>query len=600
MLIALITIGLVGVSAYVWCTRGFFSALLHLFCVFAAGAIAFGVWEPVSNLLLGAAPERGFGSFLVDQAFGLGLILPFAISLALIRLAVDKVLPSNAQCDTVSDYVGGGVCGFLSGIIVAGMVLISLSHLRVAPDFWGYAPVTYSTGVARGGMERNPSKFVPWADRITAGLYGRLSLTTMRTAEPLGRHRPDLVDAAGAARYTYEGKSRTGMKRDAATLAGWYVVGDLNQPQPFNQLTVDIRQPSPQRIADLRGENFERGALVGFIVQFNSKAREGTGQFVIGAGQVHLVCESMEDESYTTVFPIAVVSRVDDPTRRHYSRFRFDSDGFFIASVGGESDAVLGFEFPVPAGYQPLALYVKNIRYPVDADNFGREPVKFSNPIMRDAAIEAGQITAMTDIGINYNPDGTPVQAAAVQDNWRTEPYAVTPMLGFIIQKGTERSLRVVEEGRSGYAIEDGELKISLRAARSQGQVDRKLVINRFSLNADTVMVQVDATPRNRGEIGRLMTDADQRGAPALVDSNGTRFEAVGFLYKDNTMRWLRYTRGQPLRSMLDAANPVTLNSPPDRELKLLFVVSRGVQLREFRIGDSLIESIDITAESMR
>src|SRR5438045_2589183 len=137
----IITLIVVGVSAYVWCLRGFFSALLHLACVIVAGAVAFGLWEPVGYLLLGSSPDRGTFSFVSGVAWAAALVFPFVIILAILRAAIDKILPANAQCEATVDYVGGGVCGLASGVICAGILVLSLLNLRLGSDAGGYQPV---------------------------------------------------------------------------------------------------------------------------------------------------------------------------------------------------------------------------------------------------------------------------------------------------------------------------------------------------------------------------------------------------------------------------------------------------------------------------
>jgi hypothetical protein len=599
MFMTLLALIIVGATAYVWCTRGFFSALLHMMCVIAAGAIAFGVWEPLGYLLLSKAPQRGVGSFLSDVPFSITLVVPFALSLALLRAVVDKILPANAQCDTVSDYIGGGVCGLVAGIITAGIVVLGIGMLRVKPDFGGYQAAVYSTN-ANGSISRTPQKLIPWVDRLTAGFYEHVSLTTMRTGSPLARYHPDLDFAVAANRLTYEGKSRTGIRKGDFSLIGWFTVGDgqdaFAKPQPFSKLTVDYRQDRPQKIVDINEEDFGSGALVGYIVRFNATAREQSGTVVIGNGQVRLVCESVEEEDFKTVFPISIISRVNDPTRRHYGRFRCDSNDFFVASVGGEAESVLGFEFPVPQNFRPVALYVRGVRVPVEElDN----PQRFATPSDRDNFITSGQMEGMQDVGPILDERGQQVQAPP-DTSFRQDPVRVTNALGFTIQKGTERTLRVAEEGRSGYAIQEGEVRMPTGEGRS-GVIDAKLRIDRFSTTPDTVLVQVDFTPRNRTEeIARALESADRSQPPVLIDTNGSRFQAVGFVYKDQTMNQVRYTRGQPIGRMQDL--PSVTRNTPSRSLVLLFVVSRGVDVRELRIGNDTIESYNpvIRADSGR
>jgi hypothetical protein len=531
------------------------------------------------------------------------LVLPFAVALFILRTIVDKILPANAQCDTAADYVGGGICGIMSGIVTAGIMLIGVSFLRVRPDWGGYQPASYSTGSARGTMERNKAMWAPWADRLTANLYTKLSLTTLRTGEPLAKYYPDIVSAAGANRMTFEGKGRTGLKKGAAQLVGWYTIGDerspFQVPKSFDQLARDTRRDTIQKIADLDGEPILSGAVAGYIVSFTSKAFEGTGQVVVGSGNLRLVCESLEDESFTQVHPIAVISRVQDPTKIHYARFPFDNDDFYVTSVGGQSNPVLGFEFPVPAGYRPLALYVKNYRF--DVSGLTTPIGNFADPVARDAVLAGGKMAAMTDVGPIIDPNtGKQVEAGDQTTTFNEEPVRVTTALGYTIQKGTEQGLTLSEKERGGYTIESGEMKLHANRAAGFGQVDRKLQIAEFGITDDTAMVQVDITPRMRREAFRnTFKTIDRKQPVVLVDENGTRYEAVGFLYKESSIRWLRYTRGNPLRNLDEAAKPVTENNP-DRELKLIFVVSRGVKVKELKVGDVTLDTFDIDTSTVR
>ncbi|MDI1290704.1 MAG: hypothetical protein PSX37_12235, partial [bacterium] len=81
--LSLIAIAIMLLTAYIWLTRGFFSAFLHMICVVLAGGIAFAVWEPFAYLLLDK------GRFLESTAWCLGLALPFTAALLVLRLICD-------------------------------------------------------------------------------------------------------------------------------------------------------------------------------------------------------------------------------------------------------------------------------------------------------------------------------------------------------------------------------------------------------------------------------------------------------------------------------------------------------------------------------
>jgi hypothetical protein len=84
--------------------------------------------------------------------------------------------------------------------------------------------------------------------------------------------------------------------------------------------------------------------------------------------------------------------------------------------------------------------------------------------------------------------------------------------------------------------------------------------------------------------------DGADRGSPIeLVDTNGSRYPAVGYVYKDPRMWKVRYTKGTPLAGLNDA--PQVSMSTPDRTLQLVFVVTAGVDLKELYVGGTLIET---------
>jgi hypothetical protein len=574
-------------TAYVWCTRGFFSALIHMVCVLVAGAVAFGVWEPLSLLILKQSPESGTMSFLSGVAWALGLAVPFAVTLAILRVSIDKILPANAQLSTTGDYIGGGVCGLVSGVISAGILVLSVGYLRLDPEFMGYRSVDFGD---RGSVVRSPGNLRPWVDRVTAGVYSHLSLTTMRTSTPLAVYRPELDTDPGAMRITFEGRSRNTVKRDGFSFNGWYIVGDQARPAPIERLLRDHWIQTTQKAVDVTGEPIDRGYLAGFLITFNSKAREKVGQVVVGNAQLRLVVQSTEDESDAkALHPVALIGRTNSPVRVEYARFRFDSSESFICSVGGESEAKMAFEFAVPEGYKPIRLYVKGVPVDLEDEPSFERPKKFADPSERDQAILSGSFAGMGDIGPILGPDGKPIELPAENQATEVNPVQVTINLGFVIQKGTEGGLEVAQEGRSGYAIRGGRAVLDPRRLQTQG-LDPKLAINRYSVDETTAVVQVEMSPRMRSaEFMRQLDEAPKDKPPALYDTNGNRYEAVGFFYRDSRRVELSYDKQTSIRG-LNAMPQVSRNNP-DRQLRLVFVVNNGVEIREFRIGDVVMET---------
>ncbi len=175
-----------------------------------------------------------------------------------------------------------------------------------------------------------------------------------------------------------------------------------------------------------------------------------------------------------------------------------------------------------------------------------------------------------------------------------TPTTVVSNSLGFIIQRGTEQGVEVAEEGR-GWVIRDGEMKLGVDQLVTRGRpVDAKLQVNRFATTESTVVVKVDVSPAVRPDaFMKAMGEADKQRPPTLVDTLGRKYEAVGFTYTDSQIMHLRFTVGSPLKGLSEA--PSVSLTTPDRHLTLVFRASLGVEIKEFRIGDAVLEKYEPT-----
>ena len=169
IVINLIVIVMVGFIAYMWSQEGLFSALIHFVCTIVAGAVALAVWEPLAYVMLGVRD---------DIAWSISLALPFLITLVLMRVLMDKAIPTNIKFSPVTNLVGGGVIGVGSGVVAVGFLVISMGFLRLPSDFLGYKPITYD---GNGNLTRSGGLWLP-ADKLTVSLYERLSMSGFATS----------------------------------------------------------------------------------------------------------------------------------------------------------------------------------------------------------------------------------------------------------------------------------------------------------------------------------------------------------------------------------------------------------------------------------
>lgn len=581
---------IVAFITYAWVVRGFFSALVHLFCTVVAGAIAFGVWESLGHWLLSSAPDRGVLSFLRDAPWAIALAVPFALALGVLRFATNKLLPANARCDDALDYVGGGVCGLAAASITAGIFLLSIGFLRFGPDAMGYQPVRYTVSAdGRGSIERESGFLVgltPRFDLLTAKLYERLSLTSLRSGEPLGKWHPQFDAVPWANRMTYQGRGRNTVRRSDFDVQGWYTVG--REPtdttwagQPLAGLMTDQWDESRQSALGLDGKKIDRGYIAGFKARLKSGAKEKQGQIIVGAGQVRLAVESVEGGEHRSLFPVAVVTNVGleglaPDVQRGSARFRFNGNDVFFASVGGAADAGMWFEFAVPSGFRPIGLYVKNARWEVpDAP----PPQNFPTAAARDQAIEdlGGQMFDPNAAGPTTEV-GTGVE--------------VSNALGWRIQRGSQGGLEIQREGRFTYVV-DGEETFRANVLRENARgLDQILLIDRFQISTDTVIVKIDVSLNQPASLLSPAVDAADPRAPLILeDVSGGRYECVGFVYSDEENVRFRYTVGKPIQGLEELTRSrVTLSrSRPQQRLQLIFRPTLGIQVRAFKIGNTLI-----------
>jgi hypothetical protein len=581
----IVTLGL----TYIWLTRGFFSALIHLVCTIIAGAIAFAAWEPLSYLILDSSPTGGTMSFASGVAWAVGLIAPFVVSLILLRLGIDALLPSNVVLDPKLDYVGGGVCGLAIGILTAGILSISLGFLRMDTDFPNQ-PIEYGTA---GSLKRAGGMTFP-ADKIVAKLYGSLSEHGFRASDPLARWHPDVQEEGGALRINFgPGRARNTLRSNEFEVKGRFTVG-MGGNGNVADFLKDRWDSTPQKCYDLDGNEITKGYIEGFVVDFKPAAKEMDGKVVVGAAQVHLIVENDNDERQT-VFPIAVSSQADaaKPTP---ARWRFNTADTYIASVGGAADAYFAFEFICPPGFHPIALYVKGVRYEVDPS--AKPTYQFTSAAERDAAIGTGGLLAAAPGksgattagggGIDYS-EAVKITRAAAQGGGGQQPpegMRITEMLPFVIQKGVHGNL-VLDEENNKNIILNGDAVLELTVLQNRG-LEKPIQIQRLLTTPDTIVVQIDVGGTSKMS---LVGKSDLTGAPSLYDSNGTAYSPVGYIYQDETKVKVSFKPGEPITAMnqLDALS----RSRPAQKMTLIFRCSKGVSLKGFGVGEKAMVTFD-------
>lgn len=592
---------------YLWLIRGFFSAFIHLLCVIVAGAVAFAAWEPLAYWILDSVDPHGL---FAGSAWGIALAVPFAVTLIVLRIAVDLMVPNNAVIASAPNYIGGGVCGLIAGVIASGFVVISTGFMRVGSDVFGYQPITYA---ANGSLQRESKLWVP-TDVVVTKLYGHMSRSVFGVDTPLGIYYHDLADAPHVLRMSFgEGANRIAAKPGDFSVEARYAIGDAQTK--LDDLLIDgpLRKlPSvpAQRVTDIEGDPYPQGShLEGFVVRFNAGAREKTeGKISVGASQVKLLVGRRDPANANnwldlkTVYPIAAISQAEASTPT-FARFRYDARDVYLASVGGASEALFAFEFIVPPTLEPIALTVKGIRQQVvDDSKLGKPSFTLKNALERDAQLASGKIrdliagalgiaaggasdtldtTGVTKVENRQGPNQNPADIGIrISDRL---PYNYT------LQKSATGSGTLAIDDKN--FIIDGETEIQPSMAKRQG-IERPIRIEYFSTTPDTAIVQLEVSGRRASSLlGQSARAAELVVPPLLRDTNGQIYEPIGFVYEDTTKVQIRYTPGSPIRALSELPSLTTSRS--DQNLILIFRVSKGVNVRHFTLGNKVITEYD-------
>ena len=577
----LVIIFVLGV-AYTWSVRGVFNAMLHALCVFFAGAIAFAVWEPLALMLLGVSESP----IVEGMAWGVSLIVPFVIAMLVLRVATDKIIKSNIRNVKAVDYAGGAVFGLVSSVLTAGVVIIGIGYMRLPSTFLGYQPVWYSEDRnGAGSLVVNDKLWVP-VDTITAMVYQNASVGSMSSAEPLKKWYPDLTLTGFASRINPgDGAARNAITDDAFKVLSSYIVGNTNGSTEKDQTIGD------QGYVGLDEKTPGAGYLTGYVVEFGPKAKEKGGkggQVVISNGQIRLLTESTKDGSTHTIFPLAVIS--ESSSQGEYGRWIFDSDDLFITSSGGKSRVPMGFEFFVPADEKPLALYVKNIRVPVESIN---EPREFAKASERRKLIKTGSLLTGAQVKRELN-----LKEAATVDGSATgagTSARITESLGTVMpsQLVKQRGIKINEDN----LITQGDATFSFdEVGRRNSPQVKKLRVDKFWYGPGQKMVQVNVGSDAAGGFlseGAKISPSDEPFL--LIDSKGNEYEAVGYVYQDETSKLVkvRYTPGSTLSGLNEKGLPKISRSKEGQKLSLIFLVSTRTKIEYFTIGDVVLVQFD-------
>ncbi|MBT8485804.1 MAG: CvpA family protein [Phycisphaerales bacterium] len=314
----IILIGLALFIAYWWANQGVFSAILHLACVVVAGAIAFAFWEPLTMVVL-----KGGG--FDDYAWGVSLILLFAVSLFILRLGLDRLAPANVQVPHWANLAFGGVVGLAAGVLTVGMFVIGAGHVQSTNSMMGFRG--YGRSARDSSVTELNKMWVPFHE-ITGNFYSWLSVTSLASGQPLRHYNPAVHQQATLLRDTFfKGRGKLSLAPSAASIERLYYAEKNGAPYYY------VR------------------------VNFGLEAQDFGEQLTLSSSQVRLIGAASGTEEPEVVMPTGFFQ---------YSGYhRYDNISHYLSSEPGKEDATPEIEFRVPPGFQPRFIQIRGTRFPL-------------------------------------------------------------------------------------------------------------------------------------------------------------------------------------------------------------------------------------------
>ena len=202
---------LVLAIAFFQVLQGIFSALIMAILAVLCAALSFAVYPLVAELLYTTQPAH---------ADALAIIATFILPLLALRILIDRFIPGNVVLGVWADRVAGGILGILTGIIVVGMLTISVQMLPFGESVLTYKPFNSS-------LQRDSALAPFYCDELVVGMMKKLSAGSLSAGKPWGKTHQDILLEAHCGRNTAGKLGRVDALPDSLKSVEFYNAPDL-------------------------------------------------------------------------------------------------------------------------------------------------------------------------------------------------------------------------------------------------------------------------------------------------------------------------------------------------------------------------------------
>jgi len=212
MLLSLFSTILVLLIAFFQAIQGMFSALIMAVLAILSAAAAFSLAEPVYYWALQWVSA--------DYALAACLMAVFLVCLIVTRVLADYLISGNMQFPLWVDRIGGALFGLIAGLVIVGMLCISLQMLPFGSSILGFQRVE----VDQQGQATQRALWLR-PDGFAVGLTEVMAAGSLSGANGMKHLHPDWLQELQWNRSGVQKESRHAVPRGALSVeAGWDAV----------------------------------------------------------------------------------------------------------------------------------------------------------------------------------------------------------------------------------------------------------------------------------------------------------------------------------------------------------------------------------------
>lgn len=554
MILNFIILAFVLFMAYWWGNQGFFSAILHTAAVIIAGSLAFATWELWTvGVFMKMNPAN---------AWGVGLLIPFVVYLQIFRISYDKLIKANVHFTTMINMICGGVFGFFSAILTAGVVVIGISYMSLGPEILGYQPYLLGPD-GRVAQKAGGSLWIP-VDSTANGFFAKLSTGSFSNATPLKKYMPNLVQQAGTFRMHVDGNATLVAKPGSVELAGSFTA-----KTPFTA--------TDDTLISVIGNDIRKGnqRIVVFDTKwlFTKPPYNGVDSTLrVSPTQIQLVTLDKNDPDAPAelIQPIGASKLVEGGGRAFLA---FKDAQTMITGTNPQSDNI-AFLFVIPETREPVDLLIRRQRMHI--------------PDLADSSYikDEPQITAMLG---RLDDSQHRVASADTPDEGSIGNRAgnVSGMLATEIKLSNELPKQFSKNRYTGPmdVNKDNEiLTINAEGVLSHDPISNANAIKKFYVPSHKAMVRVQVdVDKAQSLLGRSYATAAMVSSQVnIIDDKGSRWYPSGYaLVQEGKVRVLK----DPDHPLQVAKQLPIADMRQGEELYLYFEVDRDRVITRYELG---------------